>query len=127
VARQKEGISLIDPGWPCCLPGTYKIPGFNDIPQVFNVSLLREAEWPNLGTIASSKGVGEPPLFLGATVAFAIRDALASARRDAGVHELQPFRSPLTSERTRLAVGDDLLRRGTVIEKKGQQSFFAYI
>jgi xanthine dehydrogenase/oxidase len=108
------------------LLGAYKIPGFNDIPQVFNVSLLREADWPNLGTIASSKGVGEPPLFLGASVAFAIRDALASARRDAGIHELQPFRSPLTCERIRLAVGDDLLKRGMVVNE-GQQSFFADI
>lgn len=40
--------------------GAYKIPGFSDIPQDFRVSLLRDAEWPNLGTIASSKGVGEP-------------------------------------------------------------------
>lgn len=31
--------------------GAYKLPGFSDIPQVFNVSLLRDAEWPNLGSI----------------------------------------------------------------------------
>lgn len=39
-------------------PGAYKIPGFADTPQVFNVSLLRDAEWPNLGSVHSSKGVG---------------------------------------------------------------------
>lgn len=39
-------------------PGAYKIPGFADMPQVFNVSLLRDAEWPNLGSVHSSKGVG---------------------------------------------------------------------
>ena len=31
--------------------GAYKIPGFSDIPQTFNVSLLKDAEWPNLGSI----------------------------------------------------------------------------
>jgi len=35
-----------------------QIPGFADIPQQFNVSLLRDAEWPNLSTVHTSKGVG---------------------------------------------------------------------
>ena len=48
-------------------PGTYKIPGFSDIPQEFNVSFLQGVEWGHLRSIQSSKGVGEPPLFLGAT------------------------------------------------------------
>jgi hypothetical protein len=34
--------------------GAYKLPGFSDIPQVFNVSLLRDAERPNLGSIKVS-------------------------------------------------------------------------
>ena len=37
--------------------GMYKIPGFRDIPIVFNVSLLRNS--PNDRAIHSSKGVGE--------------------------------------------------------------------
>ncbi|GAM28786.1 hypothetical protein SAMD00019534_119620 [Acytostelium subglobosum LB1] len=61
-------------------PSTYKIPGFNDVPLVFNVSLLSNA--PNPKAIHSSKGVGEPPLFLGSSVYFAIREAIASARKD---------------------------------------------
>ncbi|KAI9786732.1 MAG: hypothetical protein M1835_003002, partial [Candelina submexicana] len=65
-------------------PGTYKIPGFRDIPQVFNVSMLKDVEWENLQTIERSRGVGEPPLFMGSAVFFAIRDALKSARRDNG-------------------------------------------
>lgn len=40
-------------------PGTYKIPGFRDIPQIFNVSLLKDVEWENLRTIQRSRGVGE--------------------------------------------------------------------
>jgi xanthine dehydrogenase/oxidase len=40
-------------------PGNYKIPGFRDIPQVFNVSLLKDVEWENLRTIQRSRGVGK--------------------------------------------------------------------
>lgn len=40
-------------------PGAYKIPGFRDIPQEFNVSLLKDVEWENLRTIQRSRGVGE--------------------------------------------------------------------
>jgi xanthine dehydrogenase/oxidase len=36
-------------------PGAYKIPGFRDIPQVFNVSLLTGVEWKHLNTIQRSK------------------------------------------------------------------------
>ncbi|KAG6841815.1 hypothetical protein C0991_006699 [Blastosporella zonata] len=109
-------------------PGAYKLPGFSDIPQIFNVSLLRDAEWPNLGSIKASKGIGEPPLFLGASVALAIRYALRSARNDAGITEVQEFRLPLTSERIRMAAGDFLAKKGTVEKKEGgRDGFFAYI
>jgi xanthine dehydrogenase/oxidase len=40
-------------------PGNYKIPGFRDIPQVFNVSLLKDVQWENLRTIQRSRGVGK--------------------------------------------------------------------
>lgn len=36
-------------------PGNYKIPGFRDIPQVFNVSMLKGVEWKHLQTIQRSK------------------------------------------------------------------------
>ncbi|KAJ7880705.1 xanthine dehydrogenase/oxidase [Mycena olivaceomarginata] len=108
-------------------PGAYKLPGFSDIPQVFNVSLLRDAEWPNLGSIKASKGVGEPPLFLGCSVALAIRYALKSARADAGLTELQDFRLPLTSERIRMACGDFLAQKGRVEPKNGETDFFVPI
>lgn len=110
-------------------PGAYKIPGFADTPQVFNVSLLRDAEWPNLGSVHSSKGVGEPPFFLGCSVALALRHALKSARLDAGIplSDVQEFRFPLTSERLRMAVGDDLAKRAEVKQKEGEAGFFVYI
>lgn len=47
-------------------PGTYKIPAFNDVPEVFNVSLMDNVDNPF--AVHSSKAIGEPPFFLGATV-----------------------------------------------------------
>jgi xanthine dehydrogenase/oxidase len=40
-------------------PGNYKIPGFRDVPQVLNVSLLKDVKWENLRTIQRSRGVGK--------------------------------------------------------------------
>lgn len=59
-------------------PGMYKIPGFGDIPLDFRVHLLKNEANPK--ALHSSKAVGEPPLFLAASVFFAIRDAIKSAR-----------------------------------------------
>ena len=108
-------------------PGSYKIPGFNDIPQEFNVSFLQGVSWKHLRSIQSSKGVGEPPLFLGSTVLFALRDALLSARRDNGQTEPLSLDSPATAERLRLAVGDKLLNTAAVEKKDGQKPFFVTI
>ncbi|GAA5943953.1 hypothetical protein JCM3775_004721 [Rhodotorula graminis] len=107
-------------------PGAYKIPGFADIPQQFNVSLLRDAEWPNLSTVHTSKGVGEPPFFLGVSVALALRHALRSAREDVGIppKDLLEFRFPLTAERLRLAVGDKLVQRSEVKPKDEKDKGF---
>lgn len=107
-------------------PGTYKIPGFSDIPQEFNVSFLRNVpgDWKGLRSIQSSKGIGEPPVFFGASVLFALRDALLDARRENGVMEPLVLNSPATAEKLRLEVGDELLRRGTVIPEEGEKNFF---
>lgn len=43
-------------------PGNYKIPGFRDVPQVFNVGMLKGVEWKNLKTIQRSKVYLPPPL-----------------------------------------------------------------
>jgi len=108
-------------------PGTYKIPGFSDIPQEFNVSFLQGVSWHHLRSIQSSKGVGEPPLFLGATVLFALREAVKSARRDNGVEEPLVLDSPATAERLRLAVGDEILKRGMVVPEEGETNFFVAV
>lgn len=132
-------------------PGAYKIPSalycifiyvahFRDIPQDFRVSFLKNVEWKNLRTIQRSRGgihlishtfltfiVGEPPLFLGSSVFFAIRDAINAARRDAGVVDILELFSPATPERIRLACEDEIVRRCNVKPKEGERSFFVVI
>ena len=105
-------------------PGTYKIPGFRDIPQVFNVSLLKDVEWENLRTIQRSRGVGEPPLFMGSSVFFALRDALKAARKQYGVDEVLNLQSPATPERIRVSCADPILKRSLVLPRDGEKSFF---
>ena len=53
--------------------GTYKIPTANDIPLDLRVTLLRDAPCKRTPQAHSSKAVGEPPLFLGASVFFALK------------------------------------------------------
>ncbi|KAJ2907096.1 putative xanthine dehydrogenase protein [Zalerion maritima] len=121
-------------------PGAYKIPGFRDVPQIFNVSLLKGVEWTNLRTIQRSRGVGEPPLFMGSSVFFAIRDALKAARSEYGVaaktvgceggeewkedEGLLRLDSPATTERIRLACKDPLVERARVTPAGGESNFF---
>lgn len=114
-------------------PGTYKIPGFSDIPQVFNVSTLqcdsegRPIKWDKLRSIQSSKGTGEPPLFLGASVFFALREAVKAAREMNGQFEPLVLDAPGTPEKLRLAIGDGLVRRAGVQRKQGDKGFFIRI
>ncbi|KAH1491913.1 hypothetical protein KXV92_008609 [Aspergillus fumigatus] len=108
-------------------PGNYKIPGFRDIPQVFNVSLLKDVEWENLRTIQRSRGVGEPPLFMGSAVFFAIRDALKAARKQWNVTEVLSLQSPATPERIRVSCADPIIERARVTPREGEKSFFVAI
>lgn len=108
-------------------PGAYKIPGFRDIPQVFNISLLKDVEWENLRTIQRSRGVGEPPLFMGSSVFFAIRDALKAARKEWGVTDVLRLESPATPERIRVSCADPIVQRARVVPKEGEKSFFVAI
>lgn len=108
-------------------PGTYKIPGFRDIPQEFNVSLLKDVEWENLRTIQRSRGVGEPPLFMGSSVFFAIRDALRAARTQYGVKDVLTLQSPATPERIRISCVDPIVMKALVEPREGEKSFFISI
>jgi xanthine dehydrogenase molybdopterin binding subunit/xanthine dehydrogenase small subunit len=74
-------------------PDTYKIPSVGDTPQIFNVTLLRNAAQKEV--IYGSKAVGEPPLMLAISAREAIRDAVAAfgpAGREV------PLAVPATSE-----------------------------
>ncbi|KAM4772306.1 xanthine dehydrogenase/oxidase [Rhinophrynus dorsalis] len=89
-------------------PGMYKIPAFGDIPSEFNVSLLRDC--PNSKAIYSSKAVGEPPLFLSASIFYAIKDAITSARAESGITGSFRLDSPATPERIRNACIDNFTK-----------------
>eukprot|EP01083_Nonionella_stella_P069848 186450_1 len=82
-------------------PDSYKIPAANDIPLDFRISFLENSE--NKFAVHSSKGVGEPPLFLGSSVFFALKEAIMSARKDAGLEGYFQLDSPATCEKVRLA------------------------
>jgi xanthine dehydrogenase/oxidase len=96
-------------------PGAYKIPGFGDIPAKLKVSLYDK--FSNRHGLYHSKvrkhrlsgarifqGVGEPPLFMGAGVFYALRDAI----RQTNSEPVLDWHSPATVERIRLSVGDSL-------------------
>ncbi len=87
-------------------PGTYKIPAFNDVPEIFNVSLMDNVDNPF--AVHSSKAVGEPPFFLGCSVFFALKDAIKAARHEKGIEDSFELRMPATSERIRMACLDDI-------------------
>ncbi|XP_075392187.1 xanthine dehydrogenase/oxidase [Tenrec ecaudatus] len=88
-------------------PSTYKIPAFGSIPIEFQVTLLRDC--PNKKAIYASKAVGEPPLFLAASIFFAIKDAVHAARAqhaEYSAKKLFQLDSPATPEKIRNACVD---------------------
>ncbi|XP_041638215.1 aldehyde oxidase 6 [Cheilinus undulatus] len=82
-------------------PSQYKIPAVCDVPLRFNISLLSDSHNPH--AIYSSKGIGEPTLFLGSSVFFAIKDAVAAARSESGLVGPFTLNSPATPERACMA------------------------
>ncbi|ORX66053.1 xanthine dehydrogenase [Linderina pennispora] len=103
-------------------PGNYKIPSAMDIPRDFRVSLLEGVKYSALKTIFSSKGIGEPPLFLGASVFYALRDAVSAARKHSDVTETLHLESPATAEDLRLACEDELVQMARIpaAQKEGR-------
>jgi len=74
-------------------PSTYKIPAAHDCPPELRVRLFNNPRCAD--TILHSKAVGEPPLLLGFSVFFALRDAIAAAG-DGRTNP--PLRAPATPE-----------------------------
>lgn len=85
----------------------YKPPASTSIPIDLRVEIFPRAaasevrEDPNL--LLSSKGVGEPPLVLAASVHSAVKQAVLDARKDRGLTDWFELRSPATVERVREA------------------------
>lgn len=85
----------------------YKPPASTSIPLDLRVEIFpREAasevrEDPNL--LLSSKGVGEPPCVLAASVHSAVKQAVLESRKDRGHTDWFELRSPATVERVREA------------------------
>lgn len=90
-------------------PGAYKLPGYADIPGEMNVMLLAGSTNPR--AVFSSKAVGEPPLFSGAAVFFAIKEAIAAARKDEGLGPKFRLYSPATAARIRMACQDKITEK----------------
>ena len=59
-------------------PSTYKLPGSRDIPKVFNVKLLENADNEEK-TIFRSKAAGEPPLLLAISHFLALKEAIKAS------------------------------------------------
>ena len=68
-------------------------------------------KWAKLRSIPSSKGIGKPPLFLGDSILFALREAVKSCKGEwcgqcTGSMGVVQLDSLATAERLRAAVGD---------------------
>jgi len=88
-------------------PSTYKIPAVNDYPTKFHVELFNNQNVED--SIRRSKAVGEPPLVLGMSAFFAIRDAIGNAGNDAadkteGLVRQPELNAPATPENILRAV-----------------------
>ena len=77
-------------------PGNYKLPTVADVPKEFNVTLIKNEEGPT-SAIYSSKGIGEPAINFSAGVVLAIKDAIASYRKDHGNDDWFALEPPCTS------------------------------
>jgi len=88
-------------------PGAYKLPSADDIPRDLRVTLMKNIDNPQ--AVHSSRAIGEPPVFLGASVFWAIKKAVAAARKDAGLSGYFKLDSPATAERIRMACYDSLI------------------
>ncbi|XP_041565054.1 abscisic-aldehyde oxidase isoform X3 [Drosophila elegans] len=85
----------------------YKPPGAKDIPIDFRIELIQKPN-PTGAGFMRSKATGEPPCCLAVSVVFALRQALNSARQDAGLpREWVRLGAPTTPETLVVNAGHD--------------------
>ena len=105
VRDRKTGALLTDG------PGSYKIPTVADVPKEFNVTLLNNDGIDGLtSAVYSSKGVGEPPTCMAAAILLAIKDAVASYRKQNGDNEWFALEAPATADKIRMAALDAFVK-----------------
>ncbi|XP_014357572.2 xanthine dehydrogenase-like [Papilio machaon] len=97
VYDPKTGENLTNRTW------NYFVPQARDIPQDFRIAFRKNSQGPS--SFLGSKAIGEPPLCLSVGVTFAMREAITSARSDAGISSTKWFQidGPWTVERICLA------------------------
>ncbi|XP_058831229.1 uncharacterized protein LOC131689891 [Topomyia yanbarensis] len=101
VYDNESGALLTDRTW------TYKPPGAKDIPIDFRINFLRKSS--NSGGVLRSKATGEPAMNMAIVVLFALRNALRSARKDAGLpDEWIPLGTPTTPDQVYLLAGNNI-------------------
>ncbi|XP_058831556.1 uncharacterized protein LOC131690075 [Topomyia yanbarensis] len=101
VYDNESGALLTDRTW------TYKPPGAKDIPIDFRINFLQKSANP--AGVLRSKATGEPALNMAIVVLFALRDALRSARKDAGLpDEWIPLGTPTTPDQVYLLAGNKI-------------------
>lgn len=105
ILREHE---LQEPSGKLVSEGTweYKPPCAKDVPLSLNIELLQGSTLEK--GILSSKSSGEPPLVLANSVTIALRQALASARKDAGMEDHFTLPCPITPDVLQSFTGADL-------------------
>lgn len=104
-------------------PGNYKVPGIKNIPKEFNVTLLKDAKGERR-PLYSSKGIGEPPLLLAASVHLALREAVNAARKDHGLSDNYQLECPATPEIIRMGCDGPIVKKVDGIKENNQSIKF---
>ncbi|XP_055537408.1 xanthine dehydrogenase/oxidase-like [Wyeomyia smithii] len=101
VFDPKDGALLTDRTW------TYKPPGAKDIPVDFRIRFMQNSS--NQTGVLRSKATGEPAMNMTISVIFALRYALLSARKDAGLPaEWISLGAPSTPDQVFLLAGNSV-------------------